>query len=791
MISRVPTPEAFDSVAATNAVLPAPGQVNFFDVVRRRWFLILMLASLGGFAGYLYQTQRAPIYQAACRVLVERKQNNLPLDVLTALGSASSPMDQLLLTHMEIIRSPMVLGEASKDTRLAALSIFSGKGDVAGTILQGLSVNRPKARDNVVIPNVLELVFRCEEPREAPIVLEAVVNAYQDYVKKTENATDTEMVTVLQDTQNALDKQIKDVEAKYNEFSKEVREWARVRGVMLVRDDKSGDYISLEQQDILELERNMRKLRTQEEETNAKLAKLDEAKSKGGDLRTAVELMIGRQMDSAQLYTPEYISALENQIVQAKLEQNRLLKTRGPDHPDVKTIQETIQMLEKIDKERKEDLQRKLAARPKPMTKDLAEAYLLSLKIDADTFREQKDRLAKLVQQSKPKMEEFLEYQDRDKQLRYAINSKRGLYDAMVKRLEEIKLGRNEGTIRTLVMSPPAAAGEVAGLIFRAVLVGAVIGFLLGFGLSYLAEIADKNFRTPEEVRQTLGVPIMAHIPPLPTIEKRDRSKPKKLHKSLAAVYSSKSLAAEAFRGVRTGLYFSTKNESHKAIQITSPEPSDGKTTLASNLAIAIAQSGKRVLLVDADMRRPRIDKLFSVSNHQGLSTVIDGKADLESSITPVEDVPNLSVLPSGPTPSNPSEQLTGERFADILEECKELFEFVIVDTPPLLPVTDAAVVAPRVDGVILALKLAKNARVQAVRAMEILSNIDCKVLGVVVNGKPDRRGYGRYGRYGYSGAHYGADAGFGFGDTYGSYNGGYYDNYVGSANDKTPARRG
>jgi polysaccharide biosynthesis transport protein len=788
MIQRVPLSETFDSVAAANAAMPAPGQINFFDVVRRRWFLLLMLTVLGGFAGYLYQTQRAPIYQAACRVLVDRKQNNLPLDVLQALSSTTSPMDQLLLTHMEIIRSPMVLSEAAKDPRLASLSIFAGQGDVAGAILQGLAVNRPKARDNVVIPNVLELVYRCEDPRDAPIVLEAVVKAYQEYVRNTELSSDLEKVTLLQKTQTTLADQIQAAQREYEDFGKKVREWGKQQKITLVRDEK-GDYMNVEQQSLLELERRMRLLKTQEEETAAKLAKLDEAVKKGGDARTAIELIVGRSMDAAQLMTPDVASGLDNQILQLKMELNKQSMTRGPDHPEIENLRKQIDMLESEDKKRREDWQKKLANRPKPVAKDLAEGYVQSLRIETEWLREQQARLSNLIAQVKPKVDEFLAFQDQDKLLRANIASKRSVFDAMVKTLEEIRLGRNEGSIRTQVMSPPAPAGEVAGLIFRAVFVGGVIGFLLGFLVSYLAEVADKNFRTPDEVRQTLGVPIMAHIPPLPNLDKRDKARTKRLHKSLAALHSSKSLASEAFRGVRTALYFSTKDEFHQAIQVTSPEPGDGKTTLASNLAIAIAQSGKRVLLIDADMRRPRIDKLFSIPNAEGLSTILDGKTLLENGVVAIDDIPNLYILTSGPAPTNPSEQLTGERFAELLEECKEQFDVVLVDTPPLLPVTDAAVVAPRVDGVILALKLAKNARIQAVRAMEILGNLNCKVLGVVVNGRPDRRGYGRYGRYGYSGAYYGADSGFGFGDSaYGGY-GGDFDSYVGATN-STTARR-
>jgi capsular exopolysaccharide synthesis family protein len=790
MIQRLPAPESFDAnIATANAGVPAPGQINFFDVVRRRWFLILMLAVIGGFLGYLYQTQRQPMYQASCRVLVERKQNNLPIDFLSMMGSSSSPMDQLLLTHMEIIRSPMVVSEAAKDQRLASLTHFAGK-EAAGTILMGLSINRPKARDNVVIPNVLELVYRCEEQKESPIVLEAVVKAYKDYVSRTEMSSDTEVVDLLQKTQETLSNQIKAAQTEYDKSLEKASAWAKDQKVTLLRDEK-GDFMSLDQKNLLEVERRLQMFKIQEQEMTSKLTKLDEAKAKGGDIRGAVELMIGRQSDIGNYIASDIAGGAKNQILALRMEEQSLLNFYGDEHPKVKDIRNRIKMMEEFDRTERNEAQQKLANRPKPVSKNMVEDYIQSLRLEADTLRDMQVRLTAQITNIKPKVDEFLVYQEKDKAHRLNINRQQSLYDVMVKRLQEIKLGRNEGAIRTQIMAPPAPAGEVAGLIFRAVLVGAALGFMLGFGVSYLAEVADKNFRTPEEVRLTLGVPIMAHIPPLPTLDKRDKNKSKKLHKSLAAIHSSKSLAAEAFRGVRTALYFSTAEEPHKAIQITSPEPSDGKTTLASNLAIAIAQSGKRVLLVDADMRRPKIDKLFSVPNNQGLSTVLDGKTTLGSAIVPIEDIPNLSVITSGPTPNNPSEQLTGENFADMIEQCKAQFEIVLIDTPPLLPVTDAAVVAPRVDGVILALKLAKNARIQAVRAMEVLSNINCKVLGVVVNGKPDRRGYGRYGRYGYSGAHYGADSGFGFGDSsYGGYGGDSFDNYVGTGSDKNSRRR-
>jgi capsular exopolysaccharide synthesis family protein len=307
----------------------------------------------------------------------------------------------------------------------------------------------------------------------------------------------------------------------------------------------------------------------------------------------------------------------------------------------------------------------------------------------------------------------------------------------------------------------------------RAALAGAAVGFMLGFAISYLAELADKCFRSPEEIRQTLGAQVLAHIPEL-SGDRKERKKGVNLHRTLAAFFAPKSRAAEAFRSVRTGLYFSTSEESHKAIQITSPEPSDGKTTLACNLAISIAQSGKQVLLIDADMRRPKVHRLFGVQeNTRGLVTVLSGKDALEDALVGVPEVENLALLPSGPPPSNPAEILTSQAFENLIEACKARFDFVLVDTPPVLAVTDPTVVAPRVDGVIMAIRLDKNSRPKAVRAVETLSQINSKIIGIVVSGVGGSGDSG-YGRYGYSGSYrYQAELLYGGGNA-------YYDAYYG-----------
>jgi capsular exopolysaccharide synthesis family protein len=196
-------------------------------------------------------------------------------------------------------------------------------------------------------------------------------------------------------------------------------------------------------------------------------------------------------------------------------------------------------------------------------------------------------------------------------------------------------------------------------------------------------------------------------------------------------------------------LYFSAHGEVPKVIQVTSPDAGDGKTTLAANLAVSIAQSGKRIILIDADFRKPRQHKLFHVSSEVGLASVIAEQAELKEAIQPTA-VENLDLLPCGPRPQNPAELLTSPRFKELLDAISEEYAWVLIDTPPLLAVSDPSVVAARVDGVLLVIRAAKNGRPNAERAREILYTLGANVVGVIVNGAARD---GRAGGYGY---HYG-----------------------------------
>jgi capsular exopolysaccharide synthesis family protein len=291
-----------------------------------------------------------------------------------------------------------------------------------------------------------------------------------------------------------------------------------------------------------------------------------------------------------------------------------------------------------------------------------------------------------------------------------------------------------------------------------------VLGLLGGFGLGYLAEFTDKRFRTPDEIRKALGLPVIGHMPPLAEAgEIPEAAEPghPPLGASLIAYYRSRSPQAEAFRGVRTALYFGTAGQDHQVIQVTSPNQGDGKSTVAANLAVSVAQSGRRTLLVDADFRKPRVHKLFGLRAPTGFASVIVGEASLDEAVVQ-SGVENLWLCPCGPKPKNPAELLTSPRFLEALKELRERFDIILIDTPPVLPVSDPSIVAPRVDGLLLVLRVGRGTRPAAVRTREVLAALGVNLLGVVVNAVDAYRGGGK-GDYGY-GYRYDYEYGYGTG---------------------------
>ncbi len=203
---------------------------------------------------------------------------------------------------------------------------------------------------------------------------------------------------------------------------------------------------------------------------------------------------------------------------------------------------------------------------------------------------------------------------------------------------------------------------------------------------------------------------------------------------NLIAQTNPKSPITEQYRLIRTNIQFSSVDKEIKTIVVTSAEPNDGKSTTAANLAIVLAQEEKKVLLVDADLRKPSIHYAFNLSNIHGITSVLTKKMDLRKTISN-SNVPNLDILTSGPIPPNPSELLNSKAIETVINELKGIYDYIIFDTPPVLIVTDSQIVANKSDGVIMVVASGKTNKQSAVKAKELLEKANTALLGVVLNG--------------------------------------------------------
>ncbi|GAB2888744.1 tyrosine-protein kinase domain-containing protein [Nocardioides pacificus] len=312
--------------------------------------------------------------------------------------------------------------------------------------------------------------------------------------------------------------------------------------------------------------------------------------------------------------------------------------------------------------------------------------------------------------------------------------------EALVAMVREIETpaGRTEPPIRASIVDPASYSDfPVAPRPVRNLALGLVLGLLLGFGLAVLRELMDTTIKSSKDVESIVDIPLMGTI----AYDSSTRSRP------LISSLDSHAPRVESFRVLRTNLQFLEVDRSDKVVVITSALPAEGKTTTAINLAIALAQSEQRVMLVECDLRRPRAAAALGLDNSIGVTTVLVGKVSLQDA-TQRHDGSGLFVLASGAIPPNPAELLQSKAMAELLDSLREEYDVVLIDAPPLLPVTDAALLTAKADGALMVLRHGKTTKDQLAHALDRLQQVDGRVLGVVLNMVPVNRG-GRYG-YGY-----------------------------------------
>lgn len=288
---------------------------------------------------------------------------------------------------------------------------------------------------------------------------------------------------------------------------------------------------------------------------------------------------------------------------------------------------------------------------------------------------------------------------------------------------------KTSSVVLSVVSGPSVEHAPVSPRKLLDAALGLVVGLLIGLVLAVLREVLNTSLRSVESVQEVSGAPVLASIP----FDRRMSKTP------LVVAEASYSIRAEAFRQLRTNLQFIDAARPGEVVAITSSVASEGKSATTVNLGVLIAESGRRVLVIEGDLRRPHVCEYFGLERAVGLSNVLAGQIAV-SEVIQTWAPDNLDVLASGTIPPNPSELLGGPTMVALIAELRGRYDTILIDTPPLLPVTDAAIVGALSDGVVIVVRYGKTSRSQLATATELLSSVGARILGGVLNMKPGRR---------------------------------------------------
>ncbi|MEZ5429529.1 MAG: polysaccharide biosynthesis tyrosine autokinase [Pyrinomonadaceae bacterium] len=446
------------------------------------------------------------------------------------------------------------------------------------------------------------------------------------------------------------------------------------------------------------------------------------------------------------------------QIQEKKATRSNMLANWTEEHPKVIAITQEIGQLEKTLSAIKKENSGLIDQEENELKQKVAREVLTGLRAQLESARKREVQLEGAFNTEVASANRQGVATTRLTTLMREIDTNRTLLDTYIQRQKEQELAISTSLpdnvkISTEAQVPDSPIGPKRN---RNILVAFLISLAAGIGLAFLLDYLDDSVRNSDDIGRNLGLPTLALIPFQNISEKRKLSllPGKNGHAgqstALITMEDNRSPMAEAYRHLRTSLLFSSAGKPPQTILVTSSQPAEGKTTTAINTAITLAQSGADVVIIDCDLRRPRLHNHFSLENGNGLTNYLSGEKNPENLLKPFPSLPNLKIITSGPIPPNPAELLSSNEMKNLLQFLKGNFKHVIIDSPPAISFTDAAILSTLVDGVVLVALAGKSSIHLMRRFKQRLGNIGARIYGVVLNGiRANSVEYGYYG-YGY-----------------------------------------
>ncbi|HEY3101048.1 MAG TPA: polysaccharide biosynthesis tyrosine autokinase, partial [Methylomirabilota bacterium] len=683
---------------------------DYWLIIRRRRMIIIVCTLLVAAFSVGFARQKVPLYTSTAAVKFEQSTtlSGLLVEVL-AVNSADN-----IETQVSLIKSYPVLEEVAR--RLGKLPQSAGgealrESRAYQATLDNLGGKIRSAR--VPSTSIIEITVTSTNAREAKDLANTVAEVYREHNKANRNVR-------VREARKFIEAQLREVEGRVKRAEEEV--WAfRDANHIIAPGAESTVLLSLFTQVRGDIERT-RQQRIELEAMQARLARNGPTKP---DERIYVD---ASNPNLAKL------AATQSELM---LERTNLALEVTDRHPRLQAIDDRL-------REVRAEMRREIAAQ------------VAALRNREDILnRQMGDLLAK--NREVPATELSLARLQRDAK----VND--DLLTLLKTRHQEALIKESEGVEEVSIVRPASDATTPAGTeMVNTVLVGALLGLFLGVVLAFVRETLDTSIGTIEDVESYLGVRVLGivpHIDPRETMQRLIERRPNlaamdpdalQSHALLITHFDPKSPVAEAYRTLRTNIQFERMERGGKVLVVTSPTLQEGKTTTIVNLALTMAQNGQRTLLVGANMRRPSIYRFFGIEREPGLSDILVGNAEWRDCVRGVADIlmgrfemedvmaapglDNLHIIEAGPIPANPSELLSTPAMTEFLRAVGAEYDIVLIDTPPILPVTDSAIVAGKADGVLLVYQAGKVGRLVLKRAKTHLESARAQVWGVVLN---------------------------------------------------------
>ena len=714
--------------------------MQFLVAVRYRKHVVLVALAVASVLGAVYYFTATPYFAANARILVmgsgqDGDSIGRPLE--------GNRQTNLMLTFENLFDSAKVVQGALPYLRREDRIDFAGAPPEAwpGILQRNLSAQAIQGT------NLLEVSYRSKDPKAAVSVIKAVIQSYREFLDETHQSTAKEVAQVL--TKERADLTLR-LDAKNQELLA-----ARAQ-TMVIGATVEGEVVHPLAQRAKAFNEALIETQKQRIELDASLAAIKVAIRNGADLQQhvmSVADVVGKEVLLQTLgISPggSYAQAeMERQLLESKADLKTLLEHLGPNHPEVIAKTDRIRMTEQYLLTYRQRISSRLKAMTNnqigPMLVEMVQQKLSEMWHREQSLQAQYDD----AQQQAINLNGRLAHID---MIEHELKWLRELHDILLEKLANINLKQGGQEIRTAVVQEPMEAkapfSPSARRIAALVLLG---GIAAGMGMVYVLDILDDRFRSVEELQQQLNVPVLTMIRQLPSSDCCGAE-------ALQMHVAPNSTECEAFRTLRTALALADREA--RQLVVSSAEPGDGKTTMLANLAVAYAQSNKRTLLIDADLRRPGLTAMMGMRGVDGLSSVIRDDGDVVQMATAnirATGVDRLDVLPSGLRPTNPAELLASPRFAELLAWAETVYDQILIDSPPTLATSDTVVIGRLVDGVVMVVQPDKNRRRTVIRAKDSLIAMKIPLLGIVINrvGAENDRGY------------YGYESGYGYGYGY------------------------